>query len=262
MNAPTIKKQKIGREHNLGRMLLWLPRKRAPHVVASYEGFANGGKKPLSLLSYLGGVPKYLFALVPFLALIRMGHQPTMMMPHPQQANGTFHILAGSRLYINGSSNVVKFTCDCDCYDPAQAHPFISQIDENKLYFNRTQIRFGARALDCGHRGINSDMYDALKADDHPNITIELLHSKLPAVTTTDAFNIQALTAITIAGTRRQEWISVHVRRQAPNKYRFTGAKPLSMISFGLEAPRPMGGLIRVSDIIEINLDLLVGVPD
>lgn len=188
------------------------------------------------------------------------GHQDAMLLRF-QQASGSFHILSGSRLYLDGSSNVVKFTCHCDCYDPAQAHNFQLQTEASNLQFSRTQIKFGTRALDCGHRGINTDMYQTLKADHYPHITIELLRTKLPTTSATDqTFNAQALTAITIAGVRRQEWLNIRVQRQAPNKYRFTGAKPLSMASFGLEVPRPMMGLIQVSDLIEINLDLLVSV--
>ncbi len=196
--------------------------------------------------------------LILALALLFWGWQPAAELT-PVTTGGQYYIQSGSRLYLRGSSNVVNFTCECECYSPSQPNPFQLVTGESPatISFQNTQIRFLTRSLDCGQRGINSDMYETLKADRHPSASIEVLRVQIPAGRVgASSAQVQAVTAITIAGIRRQEHITVSFHATGNNQYRIYGSKPLSMAQFGLVPPSPMGGLIKVNDRIDIYFDL------
>lgn len=199
----------------------------------------------------------YFFGVVTIAALLAPALRLTFQ---PAALTGSYYIQSGSRLYLKGSSNVTNFTCECHCYDPAQAHAYRLEVGQaaGSYSFRQTLLRLPTRSLDCGHKGINSDMYETLKAEAHPHVSIELLSVRLPALSIHETAGLQALTAITIAGVRHEEWINVRVQCMDDDRYRFIGSKPLSMARFGLTPPSPMMGLVKVSDRIDIHLDLVI----
>jgi hypothetical protein len=199
----------------------------------------------------------YFLGALAALTLLTPSLRPVL---RPAALAGSYYIESGSRLYLRGSSNVTSFTCECHCYDPAQAHAYRVEAGQasGNYAFRQTLLRLPTRSLDCGHRGINSDMYATLKAEAYPHVSIELLSVRLPSLSIHETANLQALVAITIAGVRHEEWINVRVQCMDDDRYRFTGSKPLSMARFGLRPPSPMMGLVKVSDRIDIHLDLAI----
>jgi len=87
-----------------------------------------------------------------------------------------FDILHGSKLYLEGSSNVNTFTCDCETLDDLAPLRLGMEVDhqQNQAMFESARLKIKAESLDCGHKGINRDMYESLKSDQHPYISIEL----------------------------------------------------------------------------------------
>ncbi len=179
-----------------------------------------------------------------------------------------FVIQDESELHIDGSSNVNQFSCVCLCYEKNRPHTF--QVEpgdpQGTVYFDGTVLKLRTERLDCGHRGINGDLYNTLEANDHPYIEIELLQARQQgAVSLTSAGQsvpLEAVTAITIAGVTRKIKMDVQGRRLAPDRYRFTATHDLFMSDFQLEPPRPLFGLVKVDDRIQINFDLIIEVKE
>ena len=170
-----------------------------------------------------------------------------------------FQIEQGSKLNIKGTSNVTDFTCKCEEVFP-RLQMTINQTT-TKAEFKKTALSLRAKKLDCGNKAMNSDMYETMKADDYPNIELQLLESEaldLKEEWTT----IQASANLTIAGTTRKETFTIQAKKIDELQYRFKGAKSLKMTDYGMTPPRPMLGLIKVKDLIVLDLDLTVSVLD
>ncbi len=176
----------------------------------------------------------------------------------------SYTIEAGSRLYLEGSSNVTPFKCECEHqFQPLRYE--LESFDGGKYArFNRTTLALPIRSLDCGNKGINKDMAEALRAQQYPNILMDLHKA------TQEAGNhlqdgdgwvpIQAAVSLSIGGKSRQADMQVRGRRLGNGRYQFTGRHALKMSDFGIDPPRPMMGLIKVRDGITIHLDLVVRV--
>lgn len=172
-----------------------------------------------------------------------------------------FQIEAASCLYIEGSSNVTDFRCDCETAFPAGRVQV--NADGTHLDFSGARLNLPTRSIDCGHRGINRDMYETLEAESHPTIRIELLNAHLPTNTTAlggQGETVWASIRITLAGQSQTVRMRAHAQRLSAQRYRFVGRHDIYLTHFGLTPPSPMLGLIKVADRLEISLDLVVWV--
>lgn len=177
----------------------------------------------------------------------------------PPDATVFFQIEAGSKLNIKGTSNVTDFTCKCEEVFPRLQMTLNSTL--TKAEFKKTALSLHAKKLDCGNKAMNNDMYETMKAEDFPTIQIELLDSQLAELTDNWA-NLQASANLTIAGVTRKETFSIQAKKIDELQFRFKGAKSLKMTDYGMTPPRPMLGLIKVKDLIVLDLDLTVSVLD
>lgn len=107
--------------------------------------------------------------------------------------------------------------------------------------------------------GIESEMsamdtktYDALKKDDHPNISY-----KLTKVTQISGNNVKALGYLTIAGVTRTVELNVNYKVLGNGRVEFTGEKALKMTDFGVAPPTAMFGSIKAGDDITIKFDMI-----
>lgn len=177
--------------------------------------------------------------------------------PRVQNATIFFQIESDSKLHIKGTSNVTDFTCKC-----AEAFPRLQMTivpKGSKTSFDKTALSIRAKKLDCGNKAMNKDMYETMKADEYPNIAIELLESEVSALND-DWASLQASANITIAGVTRKESFSIQAKKTDALQYRFKSAKSLKMSDYGMTPPRPMFGLIKVKDLIILDLDLNVSI--
>jgi hypothetical protein len=201
-----------------------------------------------------------------FLAIIFILALPSLIVPvyKSDDINKTYTIDEGSTLKLSGSSNVTSFTCVCDCYDESQKHSFkmLSPGGIDVFRFENNLLKLHADGLDCGHRGMNKDMFDMLKVGKYPYITIKLIKAKELdncSLSETEGWvPLEAHTALTISGICQEFEMDVQAKQISDNKYRFKSSKTLSMDDFQLDPPSPMLGLVKVHDHFEIELDLII----
>lgn len=170
-----------------------------------------------------------------------------------------FQIEQGSKLNIKGTSNVTDFTCKCE-----ESFPRLQMTLNNKgakAEFKKTALSIRAKKLDCGNKAMNNDMYNTMKADDYPDIQIELLESEATDLKEEWA-TMQVSANLTIAGTTHKENFTIQAKKIDELQYRFKGSKSINMSDYGMTPPRPMFGLIKVKDQIVLDLDLTVSVLD
>ncbi len=164
-----------------------------------------------------------------------------------------------SRLWIEGTSNIHAFTCraaevtgfgfledDADGGAPQQPHAL-------------AKVVVPVSSFDCGKRRMNRDFYDALKAQNHPDIRYELDHAEVlrPAGPEDGAYALRATGRLTIAGAERRIELDVTGRRLPDGRYRVQGSRSLVMTDFGVDPPTALLGLIRADERIVVGFNLV-----
>ena len=165
-----------------------------------------------------------------------------------------------SKLFLEGSSNVVDFACHCT--SSLQGGRGMITEQDNGFTFLNSVLKLPVQALDCGNRVMNKDMYEALAAEEHPFVEIQLLsvraHDHQLFGECHEWENLQARLMLKIAGEAREVIMHVRGTHLGYQRYRFVGAKPIYLTHFNIEPPRAMLGAIRVDDCIRINMDLVL----
>lgn len=177
-----------------------------------------------------------------------------------------YQIEQGSKLYVKGTSNVTDFTCQCLESFPKSQLQIIATNDDGKVRFSKTALQIRTKKLDCGNKPMNNDMYETLKADDHPYIEMELIEARHvggKSIEKTESWvPMEAIANITIAGVTRKETLAVKGMKLDTLQYRFKSSKSLLMTDYGIKPPRALLGLIKVDNEISIELDLLVTIQE
>lgn len=172
-----------------------------------------------------------------------------------------FYIDSGSRLSIEGSSNVNKFSCACNQQFPQSTLRFDLLEDGRSVRFSNARLNIRTKSLDCGNNQMNKDMYQTLRADQHPNIRIELTRAQLQEanqISGSDWTPLKATSTLTIAGVSKPVVFEVKAKRVAPDRIRLMASREVLMTDFNIDPPKAMLGLIKVHDAIRINMDLTV----
>ncbi len=181
------------------------------------------------------------------------------LLPSADEAGytGEYKILPQSKVFLSGTSNVNKFSCDC-------IHDFDHQtfnaqaVSEQELDFANTAVHLVVDYIDCKNRKMDRDLQKALKAELFPTIKIELENIKArPSIASVSWNNIKASINITLAGEKRKYEIEVKAVRKEGNIL-LTGDKTLNMTDFNIIPPQVLFGMIKVNDPITFHFDLLV----
>ncbi|MBS1537529.1 MAG: YceI family protein [Bacteroidetes bacterium] len=102
---------------------------------------------------------------------------------------------------------------------------------------------------------MDEKIYEALKADDNPNITYVL--SKVNSITKSgDEWIIETTGTLTIGGTAKPVELSVKAKVEADGDIVFTGKKTIKLTGFNLERPSAMLGMIKCGDDITLTFSL------
>lgn len=174
----------------------------------------------------------------------------------------SFEILDHSVLSISGSSNVHNFTCTCvQEFDTDMVEMQIPP-QRIEILFSNSDLKIETRKLDCGKKLMNQDMYETLKADTHPFITITLKKviqdPEYCLSSCTNWIEMNVMAEISIAGTCKMVPLFVEARQLPESNYRFISSAKLQMTDFNIDPPEALMGMIKVDNEININLDLSV----
>lgn len=168
-------------------------------------------------------------------------------------------ILDNSKLFIEGKSNVNKFECHCTEDFPATQVQFNSTPKNGTAHFNKTEMKITTNKLDCGKKAINNDLIKTLKADEYPNIILELCSlTFMKAANDQEWQQVKAETFLTIAGTTRTMNMLVNAKQLGKNKFKVKSSEEIKLTDFGIEPPTALLGLVKVKDEMMLHLDLEV----
>lgn len=157
-------------------------------------------------------------------------------------------IREGSKLSINGTSNVNDFECIYDEEFEADTLKHIVQVEEAIVVLGGDELKLEIDSFDCGRRGINRDFRNTLKSKIYPNIQIELIK-----VIAQNGIPIEAEVLTTLAGVSNEYQIELKNISIRNSVSQVEGTLELTMSDFNISPPKALFGLIKVNDKLEIN---------
>lgn len=166
----------------------------------------------------------------------------------------SFH--SESSLSVKGSSNVTSFTCLNTKQLRGQEVILCGNDGNGYVEFFEARMNIPVTDLDCGGKGINSDFREMMQIERFPFITIDIhtLEKQSPGRAAVGRYI--AMTTITMKGKTRPVRIPLTIQRRGLNSYHVEGGVHLQLSDFNIEPPRPMMGLVRVDDEVEIRFNL------
>jgi len=176
----------------------------------------------------------------------------------------SYAIESGSKLSIEGTSNINSFECFWKDNIPPKTTK-IQVVNPTTIRFQNASLSLRTKALDCDNNKMNSDLCDALKADDYPNIIIQVHDAQIIRGTLDDEVagaDLRMQASMIITDISKKVTLDVQAKKVGPGRYRFVCAKKLKMTDFNIDPPTALFGLIRVRDEITVNIDITARMSD
>ena len=166
---------------------------------------------------------------------------------------------AGSEISFTGTSTLHGFTCKTTQFDAQLSvdPEYASNLSDLARPIGAVSVTIPVRSLNCGNKGLESNMLKALKADQNATITFRLDTYEIDAASRTDnAFTAQAAGSLKIAGTERPIQLRVRGERHPDGAVRARGERDLLMSDFGIRPPTMMLGAVKTGDRVVVRFDL------
>jgi hypothetical protein len=173
-------------------------------------------------------------------------------------------VLPGSRVWIEGSSNLGDWACKASAFDArVEIDPAHATHEDAAIladHVQRVTVRVSVRDLKCGNRKMERDLYKALKAED-PAIPSEILgvFSAVSDADTQGGF-LDTEGPIAVAGAEKRARVRITMDRLPDGIVRAKGSVPLLMTDFGVKPPTGLFGLVRSRNEVEVKFELVIAV--
>lgn len=197
--------------------------------------------------------------------------------------SGEIEIEKGGKLWIEGSASIVDYTCNAEQLAGNGNIENVSESEKNKKAHGDVTITVSVpvRTLECGKRGMNKDMYEALKSKKNPNINYRLLEAvrveegefdnnqdrsdsdqNADGESGADWMNIKTTGILEIAGV--QDTTIVYVKGQVldESRFRVKGSKQIDMKTFNVKPPTALMGLIKADNELTVHFNVTVRLRD
>jgi hypothetical protein len=169
----------------------------------------------------------------------------------------------GGKVWIEGEAGMISYQCN------AENLSGVGKINNSNNTLNNINkedgeielsISLPVKALSCGKRAMDKDMYEALKSDDFPNISYKLLSARLAdeKKDTTEWMNIRTRGIMEIAGVQDTTSFTVQGKALGENRFQVKGSKKIHMDTYNIERPTAMLGLIKASKDLSVRFNVTV----
>ncbi len=160
-----------------------------------------------------------------------------------------------SEVRIQGRSNLGEYECLLADLSNCPEKEVISTVNGFKVRLENNIIQVESNGVDCKNQRMNSDFRDAIKAEEHPYILLELkeftLHGAVNQMPVQE--NIPSLIAITLAGITRSYEVDLEYFKFEGEKIILKGSKELAMSEYNIDAPSALFGLVKAEDAVKID---------
>ena len=115
------------------------------------------------------------------------------------------------------------------------------------------EVAIPAETLKSGEGGLDKNMYKALNAKDHPEITFALARFEAGAAPGT----LRAIGTVSVAGVQRDVTFDITTAAQGAN-LNVKGQVELDMTEYGIKPPRAMLGMLRTGPKVKVSFDVVL----
>lgn len=172
-------------------------------------------------------------------------------------AQNNISLLEKSTMKIEGTSNVHDWEAEVEEINIDMN--FDSSALESESPSNPVEsllLNVPVEEMKSGKGGLDRRMHDALKEDDHPNITFELSSAKMAEGSSENSFQLTVSGALIVAGVEREVSFPVEGTVTEEGNYRFTGSYEVNMEDYDVDPPSAMFGAVRSGEMVTISFEL------
>jgi hypothetical protein len=158
-----------------------------------------------------------------------------------------------SVLSIHGKSNVVDFTFD----KPSKEFIYnklyvVASWKNDKIYLSESNLEIPVKSFNSSNKMALRDFNKLVKSDQYPKMLIKLDHIELADRSSTSAVG-NAVIDVTITDVTKRYIFPVTTGKNG-NNFTFDITKEINIRDFNLTPPVHMMGMIKVDELITINL--------
>ena len=160
----------------------------------------------------------------------------------------------GSRLWIEGDSNLRTWSCEAQHLDTtAQART--GELGA-KSVIETLRVAVPVKDLRCGDDHMDEKLRDALKAGQHPRIEYVMTAVQALPGAAPGEYRLKTTGTLTVAGVTKTETMLVLAGAGPGGTLFARGSLALQMSSFGVDPPSAFLGLLQSKDRIVIRFAL------
>lgn len=174
-----------------------------------------------------------------------------MLLLYSEEKSLTVAVSPESSLIIKGESNVNRFQCSYDVSQFSDSLEISFTEEKTHLYFSNAQLKLKNIFFNCGHKAINRDFHKLLRTEDFPTINLELISAE----GSSNSSVINTKLKITISGISKLYEIPVEIVNTSKGVM-VCGNLPIDINHFNLTPPKKLLGIVKVSNIIDIEFNL------
>jgi polyisoprenoid-binding protein YceI len=189
--------------------------------------------------------------------------------PIARAADVSLALQPGSKLWLTGSSTMHAFESTASklnvvfTHEPAtweSALPRGEALEKLIRDHGVTAIALAVEVngMKSGKDGLDKNMYKALQAEKHPEITFALDDYQVAEGAKPGEMAIEAKGKVTVAGVASDVKMKATAAREG-DAVRLRGDVPLLMTQFGIKPPTMMMGALKTADQVVIHYELLIG---
>ena len=170
-----------------------------------------------------------------------------------------------SELWIEGTSTVNSFECEAEKLEFDYDVPHV--IEGSGFTVPGVSLLVPVRQLDCQNRRMNRDLQNALQADDHPDIRLDVFRVELVPEARADVEEaghpmVRIHGVMTLAGSSRDVVIDLDGWLDEELRLHGVGTLDVKMTDFGVDPPTALFGLVKAHDDITIRFHLMADPKD
>lgn len=206
--------------------------------------------------------------LASFLAFSAWGDEAQPQAP-ARVANDQLRIIVdkSSRLWFDGNSTLHKYKAEATDFSTALSmQPASEQRAKGPLTLEalatagsiqKVGLSIAVNKLSSGDKGLDENMWKALKAKQHPRISFRMESYQMMPTIPDGNFNVKIAGHLSLAGVEKTVEIAGRATRDTQG-FRVTGSKELLMTDFGIEPPTMMLGTIHTDNHIMVGFNILL----
>lgn len=185
----------------------------------------------------------------------------TLLILTPLSAQVQLTIQPGSSIRLEGNSTIHEYSATTSKLSGSvvvDSFLFVEGKMSGSQIVQFVEINIPVRSLLSGNESLDDNLYDALNADDFPDIIYRSTGDTLLSQPKRDSLVLRTTGKLAVAGKENiiemNGTLTIHPNRTISVK----GSKELMMTDFGIEPPSMMLGVLKTDDKVVIRFELIL----